>query len=494
MIGELQPYPSYKPSGIDWLRVVPAHWEVRRFRTSVDGCINGIWGDDPSGHHDLVCVRVADFDRESWRVDLNRQTVRSISPSDRKGRLLRKGDLLLEKSGGGDLQPVGAVVMYEHSIPAVCSNFVARMPVSSGSSAKYLTYLHACLYSKRLNVRSIKQTTGIQNLDSYSYLTERVALPPLAEQIAIARFLEHVDRRIRRYIRAKQKLIALLEEQKQAVIHQAVTGQIDVGTGQPYPAYKPSGVEELGDVPEHWEVVALKRMLTRLIDCEHKTAPAVSASDNYVVRTTAVRGGTMRWEGTYCTDGSSYMEWTKRGVPQVGDVIFTREAPAGEACLVPEGRRVCLGQRTVLLKPRPTRYDAAFLVHMIYAGPPRLRVQLSSQGSTVGHFNVDDIGRMPVLAPPLEEQATIDEVLRRDSGGIDRARQVLEREVRLLQEYRTRLIADVVTGKLDVREAAAGLPEVDPLAGEDDADDGSNPEPPLSDGDEVGVTGQEVEA
>ena len=80
------------------------------------------------------------------------------------------------------------------------------------------------------------------------------AVPPLPEQTAIVRFLDHADRRIRRYIRAKQKLIALLEEQKQAIIHQAVTGQIDVRTGQPYPAYKPSGVEWLGDVPAHWEI------------------------------------------------------------------------------------------------------------------------------------------------------------------------------------------------------------------------------------------------
>ena len=79
-------------------------------------------------------------------------------------------------------------------------------------------------------------------------------LPPLPEQTAIVRFLDHADRRIRRYIRAKQKLSALLEEQKQAIIHQTVTGQIDVRTGQPYPAYKPSGLEWLGDVPAHWEV------------------------------------------------------------------------------------------------------------------------------------------------------------------------------------------------------------------------------------------------
>ena len=77
---------------------------------------------------------------------------------------------------------------------------------------------------------------------------------PAEEQTAIVRFLDHADRRIQHYIRAKQKLIALLEEQKQAIIHQAVTGQIDVRTGQPYLSYKDSGVEWLGDVPAHWEV------------------------------------------------------------------------------------------------------------------------------------------------------------------------------------------------------------------------------------------------
>ena len=219
MITNLKPYPSVKDSGVEWLGEVPEHWEVRRLRTTVNGCTNGVWGNDPDGSRDLVCVRVADFDRSKLSVDLNGRTIRAIASSERRGRLLKRGDLLLEKSGGGDLQPVGAVVMYDYDLTAVCSNFVARMPVSQGSNAKFLTYLHASLYAKRLNVRSIKQTTGIQNLDSYSYLSEHVSLPPLTEQTAIVRFLDHADRRIRRYIRAKQKLIALLEEQKQAVIH-----------------------------------------------------------------------------------------------------------------------------------------------------------------------------------------------------------------------------------------------------------------------------------
>ena len=196
MIAGVRPYPEMKDSGIDWLGSVPNHWEIRRLKTSVEGCINGTWGVDPNGHDDLVCVRVADFDRIRSRVRLEKKTTRAIPLSERKKRMLRKGDLLLEKSGGGDRQPVGVVVLYEHEVPAVCSNFVARMPVSPESIPGYLTYLHSHLYVKRLNVRSIKQTTGIQNLDSYSYLNERVAFPPLSEQAAIVRFLDHADRRI----------------------------------------------------------------------------------------------------------------------------------------------------------------------------------------------------------------------------------------------------------------------------------------------------------
>ena len=464
MSANLKPYPAMKDSGVPWLGEVPTYWEVRRLKSWLD--VNEfVLSEDTDPEYTFEYLDIGSV--ATGRLTAKPERIRFGNSPSRARRVVRPGDTIVSTVR----TYLKAVWHAEHpGDDLVASTGFAVLTPPRGAFPRFVSYF--CQSDPFIN-RVTAEAVGI----AYPAIAEtrlgtfEVCIPPYPEQAAIVRFLDHADRRIRRYVRAKQKLIALLEEQKQAIIHQAVTGQIDVRTCRPYPAYKPSGVEELGDVPEHWEVVALKRMLTRLIDCEHKTAPAVSASDNYVVRTTAVRAGTIRWEGTYCTDGSSYMEWTKRGVPQVGDVIFTREAPAGEACLVPEGRRVCLGQRTVLLKPRPTRYDAAFLVHMIYAGPPRLRVQLASQGSTVSHFNVDDIGRMPVLAPPLEEQATIVEVLRRHTGGIDRARQVLEREVRLLQEYHARLIADVVTGKFDVREAAARLPdEVEELEPLDEAD------------------------
>ena len=191
-------------------------------------------------------------------------------------------------------------------------------------------------------------------------------------------------------------------------------------------------MEWMGKVPEHWEVVALKRVLKRLIDCEHKTAPAVSESDYRVVRTTAVRYGRLLWKGTYCTTANAFRDWTKRGLPEPGDVIFTREAPAGEACVVPHGAAVCLGQRTVLMKPQKGEYDSHFLVHMIYAGPPRERVRLASQGSTVGHFNMDDIGWMKVLKPPFPEQLKLVKAISDQTHVLELAITRAESEISLL--------------------------------------------------------------
>ena len=123
------------------------------------------------------------------------------------------------------------------------------MQVRQGFDPAFLTFLHSVLYSIGLNTRSIKQTTGIQNLDSNAYLNESFAFPPFLEQAAIVRYLDHGDRRIRRYITAKRKLVALFEEERQAVVSRAVTRGLD-----PNVRLKPSGVEWLGDVPGHWEV------------------------------------------------------------------------------------------------------------------------------------------------------------------------------------------------------------------------------------------------
>ena len=334
------------------------------------------------------------------------------------------------------------------------SNFIQRIRLNSQVNPLLIWYiLNSNVGREQLAIKSTT-TTGLGNLNGKIIGDCYVPFPPYPEQSAIVRHLDHVDRRIRSCVTAKQKLIALLEEERQAVINQAVTRGLD-----PNARLKPSGVEWLGDVPEHWEVRRLKRVLYSLIDCEHKTAPAIDVSSYRVVRTSAVRGGTLLLSGTYCTSKEAFAEWTRRGSLEPGDVIFTREAPAGEACVVPSGLNLCLGQRTVLMKVDRHAYEPQFLVHMLYTGPPHDEIELASQGSTLPHFNVEDIGALPVLAPPVSEQREIVDWLEAETGDLTYAIVRARRQIELVQEYRTKLIADVVTGKLDVREAAAQLPD-----------------------------------
>ncbi len=199
-------YPAYKTTGCDWFPEIPSHWGIDRAKWSISSCQNGVWGAEPDGDDDLVCIRVADFDRQSLRVSTEKLTMRSIAEKDRRNRLLKNGDLLLEKSGGGEQQLVGAVVEFNQPFPAVTSNFIARMVASDGMNSRFLVYLHLHLYSGRVNFRSIKQTTGIQNLDSQAYLDEPITYPPLDEQQAIARFLDFKTAQIDALISKKKEL------------------------------------------------------------------------------------------------------------------------------------------------------------------------------------------------------------------------------------------------------------------------------------------------
>ena len=172
-------------------------------------------------------------------------------------KLVRPGDIAYNKMRAWQ----GAIgVSYYHGI--VSPAYVVERP-RKGTSSRYLHYLlRTPAFAKEAERWSYGITSDMWSLRPEHFKMIYGCLPSLLDQTAIVRFLDYADRRIQRYIRAKEKLIALLEEQKQAIIHQAVTGQVDVRTGQPYPAYKDSDVEWLGQVPEHWEVRRMKNLVT----------------------------------------------------------------------------------------------------------------------------------------------------------------------------------------------------------------------------------------
>lgn len=189
----------------------------------------GIWGDEPTGgSDDVICVRVADFDRYTFRVGADSETRRSVPEAQVRPRLLRSGDVLLEKSGGTQDKPVGCAVTYEGDERAVCSNFVTQLRPRSEHNARFVGLLMAAHYQAKLNAPYVKQTTGIQNLDSARYLGEYAFVPDRATQDAI---VAEVERELDLAVRASSELdrsAALLNERKIAIITAAVTGQMEV--------------------------------------------------------------------------------------------------------------------------------------------------------------------------------------------------------------------------------------------------------------------------
>ena len=422
-VGELKPYPEMKDSGVEWLGEVPKHWEVRRLKQICrlaygntlttemrqDGTVpvfgsNGCVGFHSSANTKAPCIVVG-----------------------------RKGSF-------------GKVNYSRDSVYAIDTTFF----IDSRFSGAHIRWLFFLLRWLRLDeVTKDSAVPGLDREDAYQRLAP---VPPLPEQTAIVRFLDHADRRIRRYIRAKQKLIALLEEQKQAIIHQAVTGQIDVRTGESYPAYKPSGVEWLGEVPSHWEV-RRARYIFREIDRRSSDGSEqhLSMSQSLgLVPSHLVKNRTLVSEnyagGKLCRSGDLVLNRLKAHLG-----VFARAQQSG----------VISTDYTVLSPNREAKTE--YFEQVLRSPSCRGELRTRAKGIVEGFWRLytDDLYDIYLPLPTVDEQESIIRWIKSISMQAERNATLGDREVALLHEYRTRLIADVVTGKLDVREAAAELPEED---------------------------------
>ena len=318
----------------------------------------------------------------------------------------------------------------------------------------------------RINVRSIKQTTGIQNLDLASYFNELVPLPPLPEQRAIVRYLDYVDRRVRRYVSAKRKLIGLLDEEKQAIINQAVTRGMD-----PNVRLKPSGVEWLGDVPEHWEVRRLRTLGDALIGLTYDPQDLVGEEDGMLVlRASNILDGQLVYRDNVYVQSAVPSKLITRD----GDILICSRS--GSRALVGKNARIraesagtTFGAFMTVFRSPHNNY-----LHQVFNSKFFEYQSATFFTSTINQLTLGILYNMKVPFPPFEERQLIMRYVEETGTPINKAISLARRQIELVQEYRTRLIADVVTGKLDVRGAAAQLPEA---AADDEPIDGDGPMP-----------------
>jgi type I restriction enzyme S subunit len=305
---------------------------------------------------------------------------------------------------------------------------------------------------------------GVRSTIGWSDLANvRILAPPLPEQTAIVRFLDYMDRRIRRFIRAKQKLIKLLEEYRQALIHHAVTGKIDVRTGKPYLAYKDTSVPWLGKVPEHWEVRRLKR-IARLNPSKSEVPLALRDGQAVFLPMERV-GSDGRFDASEVRPISDL--WNGFTYFRRGDVIVAKITPCFEngkgACLENLPTAIGFGS-TEFHVIRPSSVVSAPYVYQVTTLSEFRRLGADEMTGAAGQQRVpaEFIANFLMPLPPLPEQTAIVEYLDTKTAKLDAAIAAARREIGLLREYRERLIADVVTGKVDVREVAAQLPEEPP--------------------------------
>ena len=273
-----------------------------------------------------------------------------------------------------------------------------------------------------------------------------LAIPSFSLQATIANFLDAKNERISTLISNKKKLIELLKEQKQSIIHSAVTKGID-----PNVKMKDVGIPWIGEIPEDWELTPVKHICKQIIDCKNRTPEYFLDWKYLVCRTTDVKSGIIDYDNMLRTDNYNFLEWIKKWRPEVWDILFTREAPAGEAGLFSDSSlEVCLWQRMMLLRPDQNKVMPEWILYTIYSDVIWEYISQWASGSTVKHLRVWQVYNLPIVLPPYSTQVSIINYLINFTSQIDAAIIKIEKEITLIEEYQISLIYQAVTGKISI--------------------------------------------
>ncbi len=452
MIADLKPYPDYRESGLPWLRKIPSHWRVVR-----NGSLFG--QRNQTGFSGLPILEVSL--KTGVRVrDFGKTDRKQVMSDAGKYKLAVKDDLAYNMmrmwQGAVGVSPVDGLVSPAYVVARPYVGTEPRFFAALFRTDAYMAEVDNCS-------RGIVKDRNRLYWDQFKQILS--LCPPPAEQAAIVRFLDWSNRRLERAIRAKRKVIALLNEQKQAIIHRAVTRGLD-----PSVPLKPPGVPWLGDIPQHWEVMRLKFTASKIVDCLHAT-PRYSDSGTYpAIRTADIAPGVVFVAKAKKITSRDFARWTARLEPSEGDILYSREGERfGIAACVPAGVQLCISQRMMVFRIAVI-HSSRFVMFLLNGRSTYGQALQDVMGATAPHVNISTIRNYVLALPDKREQEMLVEHIDSHTHPIDTAISRLEREIELLREYRTRLVADVVTGKLDVREAAAQVTEESAGASEEAAE------------------------
>ena len=448
-------YPAYKPSGLRRIWLVPTHWEVRRIRTVAELRVSNV---DKHTEEDELPVRLCNY-VDVYKNDRIAQHIPFMPATASRKEIekfrLNYNDVVITKDSE-TWDDIGVPALVTEPADDLISGY--HLAILRPKPDTYGPYLFWALQSKLTAYQFHVEAKGVTRygLAHHGIQSALVPHPPLPEQAAIVRFLVHADEQMQRYIAGKERLIALLEEERQALVHQAVTRGLD-----PSVRLRPSGVERLGDVPEHWEIRRLRtiaEMRVSNVDKHTKEGEIPVRLCNY----TDVYKNAVIDQSLEFMPATAAPEEAERFRIREQDVLITKDSETwddiGVPSLVKESAEdlIC-GYHLAILRPRAGT-TGEFLNLALQARTAR--IQFSNQARGVTRYGLTHNGILSVIVPlpPSREQETIVNHLTESMAEMDDITARSRRQIDLMNEYRTRLIADVVTGQLDVRDAAVNLP------------------------------------
>lgn len=438
---KLKPYPEYQDSGVPWLGKIPVHWELHRGKNLFKKMERPVRPSDEV----VTCFRDGVVTlRKNRRTQGFTESLKEIGYQG-----IRKGDLIIHQmdafagavgvsDSDGKGTPVYSVCLPKKDLNTYYYAFLVR----EMSRIEYITSL----------AKGIRERSTDFRFDAFSSLI--LPVPSSMEQINITRFLRLKTAQINKFIKNKHAFIFLLKEQKQNIINRAVTRGLD-----PNVKLKPSGVEWIGDIPEHWDVIKFKNSGTFLSGGTPSKSiaaywkgniPWVSPKDmksKYIFETIEhINEDAVLQSATALVEAGTLLMVVRSG-------ILRRMIPVGIA-----KKKVAFNQDIKAIKVKTHSFESEFLFLLIEGCQKKLLEKWKKVGATVESIEHQFMANTYLPHPPLDEQKGIVEALKKATELIDQTLLHTEREIELMTEYRNRLISDVVTGKVDVRDI--DVPEI----------------------------------
>ena len=429
-------YPGYKSAVTHWVQTVPSHWEVAPVRSFV----NERNRKNHEGQNDNYLSLMANIGVIPYA---DKGDIGNKKPDDlSRCKIVKKGDLLLNSMNYG----IGSYGISPYD--GVCSPvYIILTPVAEKANNR-----HALRIFENKEFQKLAQSFGQGILSHRAAIgwedikNLKVPLPPLEEQTQIARFLDHQTARIDALIAEQQRLIELLKEKRQAVISHAVTKGLD-----PDVAMKDSGVEWLGEVPEHWEITRIRWVLQELTYGFTNPMPTVDEGPK-MLTANDIGWGKIFYDTARETSRYAYKTLlTPKSRPVDGDVLLTKDGTLGRVA-THDGREACINQSVALLRPHAQKIMPEFLTTMLQASNYQGKMIFDAGGTTIKHIYITRLSEMAIALPPRQEQASLINSIKSDDYFYGEMIEKATQAISLLYERRSTLISAAVTGKIDVRD------------------------------------------